>query len=180
MKFNRTPLAGVTVIEAEPQRDAREYFARTYCVSTFAALGLPFGAVHQTSVSYNARRGSMRGIHWQADPHPEAKIVRVTTGRIFDVAVDLRAGSPTFAQWFGCELDAERGESLLIPAGCGHGFLTLEDHCFVSYMMDADYAAESSRGARWNDRLFAIKWPFEAEIISERDRSWPDYRPHTA
>jgi dTDP-4-dehydrorhamnose 3,5-epimerase len=176
MKFRPTPLPGVTVIEIEPYRDERGFFARTYCAETFAAAGLPFGAVRQTSISHNPRRRSLRGIHWQAEANPEAKLVRVVSGRIFDVVVDLRAGSDSHARWFGIELDARRGNALLIPAGCGHGFITLDDDCLVDYAMDADYRPELARGARWDDRAFAIAWPCAPEVVSDRDRSWPDYR----
>ena len=180
MRFEPTPIASVTVVHAEPQSDERGSFARSYCAETFRAAGLPFGAVRQASISHNRRRGSLRGMHWQAEPKPEGKLVRVTAGRIYDVVLDLRPESATYLRWFARELDALTNDAVLIPPGCAHGFLTLEDDSVVSYMMDADFDAASARGVRWDDPAFAIAWPFRPELMSERDRTWPDYRPEHA
>jgi dTDP-4-dehydrorhamnose 3,5-epimerase len=162
-------------IEIAPLRDARGYFARTFCVDTLRAAGAQFGPVRQMSISVNDRKGTLRGLHWQAEPRPEAKIVRPVRGRIFDVALDLRPGSPAYRRWHGAELDAERQDALLIPPGCAHGFLTLQDDCAIEYIMDADYDPALARGARWDDPAFAIAWPLRPAVIGERDRAWPDF-----
>ncbi len=175
MKLKPTTIPGAIVIEIEPHRDERGFFARTYCFETLAAADAEFGAIRQTSVSFNAARGTLRGMHWQAEPRPEGKIVRASSGRIFDVIVDLRRDSPAFLKWFGIELSAAAHNALLIPKGCAHGFLTLEDNCAVEYAMDVDYAPDCARGARWNDPAFAIAWPFAPLAMSERDRTWPDF-----
>ena len=159
MKLGRTKLPGVFYLEIAPLSDARGYFARTFCAESLREAGAAFGAVRQMSISVNDKAGTLRGMHWQAEPKPEAKIVRPTAGRIFDVALDLRPASPTFRQWFGTELDAARHDALLIPAGCAHGFVTLENACAIEYLMDADYAPELARGVRWDDPAFAIAWP---------------------
>jgi len=175
VKLTQTKIPGALVIEIEPRRDERGFFARTYCFETLRAAGAPFGAIRQMSLSFNAERGTLRGMHWQAAPKPESKIVRASSGRIFDAIVDLRRESPAYLQWFGIELDARAHNALLIPPGCTHGFLTLEENCAVEYAMDADYAPECARGCRWNDRAFGIKWPFTPISMSERDRTWPDF-----
>ena len=174
MHLRETRLPGVLEIEVVPTRDERGLFARTFDETTFAAAGLP---THwpQCNTSWNERRGTLRGLHYQANPAPEPKLVRCTRGRVFDVAVDLRRGSNTFCRWTGVELSAGTRNALFIPAGFGHGFLTLEDGCEVFYQMGASYVAELSRGVRWNDSMFAIDWPFQPLVISERDASYPDF-----
>ena len=175
MKVIATKIPGVLVLDIEPIGDERGFFARTYCSETLRAGGAAFGSIRQTSISFNTERGTLRGLHWQAESSPEAKIVRVSSGRIFDVAVDLRPASPAYCKWFGVELDARRHNALLVPAGCAHGFLTLENDCTVEYAMDADYAPECARGCRWDDPAFGIAWPFAPAAMSERDRSWPRF-----
>ena len=175
MKLVATKIAGAFVLEIEPIADERGYFARTYCHETLRAAGAQFGSIRQTSVSHNKVRGTLRGLHWQAEPKPESKIVRVTAGRIYDVVVDLRRGSPTYCDWFGLELDARGNAALLIPTGCAHGLLTLEPDCTVEYAMDADFAPDFQRGASWDDSAFGIVWPFAPVAISERDRAWPRF-----
>ncbi len=176
MKFRHTRIPGVIRIDLEPQADERGSFARTYCEATFRQHGLePVGI--QCSISVNAKRGTLRGLHYQAPPAAEAKLVRCVRGRLFDVAVDLRPDSPAFRQWLGLELDAEAGEALYIPRGCAHGFLTLADDTAVYYQMGTEYAPEFARGVRWNDPAFGISWPFEPLHISERDASFPDFAP---
>jgi dTDP-4-dehydrorhamnose 3,5-epimerase len=175
MRLLETKIAGAFVIEFESQGDARGYFGRTYCFKTLRDAGAPFGTIRQMSVSFNKQRGTLRGMHWQAEPNPEAKIVRVSAGRIFDCIVDLRRVSPTYLQSFSVELDASSHNALLIPPLCGHGFLTLTDECSIEYAMDTDYAPELTRGARWNDPAFGIAWPASPAIISERDKTWPDF-----
>ena len=177
MKLTPIKIPGVLLIEIESVDDERGFFARTYCVDTLRAAGAAFGEIRQTSVSYNRERGTLRGLHWQAEPKQEAKIVHVSAGRIFDVIVDLRRDSAGYCDWFGVELDARRHDAVLIPAGCAHGFLTLEPDCTVEYAMDADYAPEFARGCGWDDPAFGIAWPFVPTVMSERDRTWPNFKP---
>ncbi|HEY4265273.1 MAG TPA: dTDP-4-dehydrorhamnose 3,5-epimerase family protein [Micropepsaceae bacterium] len=177
MKLTPIGIAGAFAIAIEPRCDERGYFARLYCCETLRRAGATFGTIRQTSISFNAERCTLRGLHFQAEPAPEGKIVRVSRGRIFDCFVDLRRDSPTHRHWFGTELSAEAQNALLIPPGCAHGFLTLEDNCAVEYMMDADYVPELARGCRWNDPAFGIVWPEMPRAMSERDRTWPDYAP---
>ncbi len=175
MKFQPTRIAGAFRIEIEPLADERGLFARTYCFESLRKAGAAFGTIRQMSLSISPASCTLRGLHYQASPKPEAKIVRATQGRIFDVMVDLRRNSPTYLTWIGAELDASAHHALLIPAGCAHGFLTLEDDCTVEYVMDADFEASLARGHRWNDPTFGIEWPFAPRVISERDRTWPDF-----
>ena len=176
MKFISTLIPGVVRIEPEPQVDERGSFARTYCGATFHAHGLePVGI--QCNISVNAKRGTLRGLHYQAPPAEEAKLVRCVRGRLFDVAVDLRPDSPAFRQWLGVELDAEEGQALYIPRGCAHGFLTLADDTALYYHMGTEYVPELARGVRWNDAAFSISWPFEPLHISARDAAFPDFAP---
>ena len=177
MKLTPTKIPGALVIEIEPLVDERGFFARTYCFETLRSAGAAFGTIRQTSISFNAKRGTLRGMHWQADPHPEGKIVRASSGRIFDVIIDLRPESPAYRGWFGIELDAKAQNALLVPAECAHGFLTLEANCAIEYVMDADYVPGLSRGCRWNDSAFGIEWPFAPITMSDRDNSWPDFVP---
>jgi dTDP-4-dehydrorhamnose 3,5-epimerase len=172
-----TGINGAFLVEIEPLGDDRGYFARTFCTEALRAAGAETGPLRQTSISVNPRRGTLRGLHWQAEPTGENKLVRPSAGRIFDVIVDIRPSSPTFRRWFGKDLDAARANALFVPRGCAHGFLTLSDEVTVEYGMDTDYDPASARGARWNDPAFAIVWPFEPLQIGERDRSWPDFAP---
>jgi dTDP-4-dehydrorhamnose 3,5-epimerase len=179
MVFRETPLAGVHVVELEPSSDARGSFVRTFDSELFGAHGLE-RCVAQCSASFNTRAGTLRGMHYQADPHGEAKLVRVTRGAIYDVAVDLRADSPTLAKWFPIELSAGDMRALYVPVGVAHGFQTLQDASEVQYQMAHPYVAEAAGGVRWDDPAFAIDWPTppsDGRLISERDRSWPDFSP---
>jgi len=176
VKFRATDIAGVVEIVPEVREDSRGGFARAFCTEEFAAAGLPF-AVVQANVSSNRVRGTLRGMHWQAAPSEEAKIVRAVAGRVWDVAVDLRAPSPTCGRWTAVELDARRGNALHIPVGCAHGFLTLEDNSDLLYLMGTAYRADLQRGARWNDPAFAIAWPFEPVVIAARDAAFADWKP---
>jgi dTDP-4-dehydrorhamnose 3,5-epimerase len=177
VKLIPTAIPGAFSILIEPHGDERGFFARTYCAETLKRASAQFGTIRQTSISFNAQKGTLRGLHWQAAPKPEGKIVRASRGRIFDCIVDLRRDSPTYLNAFGIVLDAAAHNALLIPQGCAHGFLTLEENCAVEYFMDADYAPELARGCRWNDPAFAIAWPAEPLAMSERDRTWPDFMP---
>jgi dTDP-4-dehydrorhamnose 3,5-epimerase len=176
VKFHPTALPGVMVVEITALQDERGLFARTYDTALFAAAGMP-SDWPQCNVSYNVRRGTLRGMHYQADPRPEPKLVRCTMGRVYDVAVDLRPDSPTFRRWFGVELSAARHNALFIPAGLAHGFLTLEDGCELFYQMGESYDAGLARGVRWNDPAFAIEWPFQPEVIADRDANFADFKP---
>jgi dTDP-4-dehydrorhamnose 3,5-epimerase len=174
IELHPTEVQGVMVVAPKASRDERGLFARTYDAATFAKAGLPT-EWPQCNTSWNVRKGTLRGMHFQGQPHPDAKIVRCTRGRIFDVAVDLRPNSPTFRSWTGTELSDVNRHALAIPAGCAHGFLTLEDNCEVYYMMGETYVPELARGVRWNDRAFGITWPSEPIVMAEKDASWPDF-----
>ena len=175
MRFTPTELAGAFVVELERHSDERGFFARTWCARELAEVGLP-GEFVQGNVSFNRRAGTMRGLHWQADPHAEDKLVRVTAGAVWDVMVDLRPGSPTRLAHVGLRLDADNRTALYIPKGFAHGFLTLADDTEVVYEMSAFYVPEAARGARWDDPAFGIHWPAAVEVISERDAGYPDYQ----
>jgi dTDP-4-dehydrorhamnose 3,5-epimerase len=174
MHFSETPLSGVWLVEPERLGDERGFFARTFDGDALRARGLA-GNILQCSISYNQTRGTLRGLHWQVAPYAEEKLVRCTMGRVFDVAVDLRRDSPTYKRWFSVELDAENRRQLYLPAGVAHGFQTLTDGCELFYQMSVPYHAELSRGARWNDPVFGIDWPLPPTVMSERDRSHPDF-----
>ena len=174
MIFEETRIAGVCVVEPERHVDERGFFARTWDTNEFREHGLN-GDLVQCSVSYNARRGTLRGLHYQVRPHEEAKLVRCTAGAIFDVAVDLRPASSTFKSWFGVELSAEDRRALYIGEGCAHGFITLTDDAEVLYQMSEFWAPDAARGARWNDPAFGIDWPAEPLVVNERDRTYPDF-----
>ncbi|MBB6430016.1 dTDP-4-dehydrorhamnose 3,5-epimerase [Algisphaera agarilytica] len=176
MRLEPTPIPGVHVVELEPIADERGAFARTFCWDTFAQAGITFDAV-QCNTSLNTKKHTLRGMHYQQAPHGEPKLVRVTQGRVFDVAVDLRPDSPTHRQWFGLELSADNHQSLYIPDGCAHGFITLEDDCEVFYMMGAPYVADAARGVRYDDPAFGIDWPAAPAVIGDRDAHYPDYTP---
>lgn len=174
MRFVPTEIGGVVIVELEPHNDERGYFARTHCPREFAAAGCPFVPV-QTSTSRNNAARTLRGMHYQAAPHGEAKLVRVMRGRIFDVALDLRLGSATRLRWTATELSADNGRALLIPEGVAHGFLTLEPDSDVLYMIDRMFEPGDGCGVRWNDPAFAIDWPAIPYMISATDAGFPDF-----
>ena len=174
MTFHETNLPGVFEVHIEPRYDERGFFARSWCQKEFEEHGLDPRLV-QCSVSFNSRKGTLRGLHYQAAPHPEAKVVRCTQGEIYDVVLDLRPQSPTFRDWIGMVLSAKNRVMLYIPEGCAHGFLTLEDQTEIFYQMSEFYHAESARGVRWDDPAFQIAWPGEVKVISERDRTYPNF-----
>jgi dTDP-4-dehydrorhamnose 3,5-epimerase len=174
VRFLELALPGSFLVHLEPHEDERGFFARAYCEREFAAHGLPT-RFPQCNLSRNRSRGTLRGMHYQAAPHREAKLVRCVTGAIHDVIVDLRPQSPTRGRWVGVDLTARGGEALYVPPGFGHGFLTLEDETDVFYQMGEFFVAEAARGFRWNDPAFAISWPFAPAVMSERDRSYPDF-----
>jgi dTDP-4-dehydrorhamnose 3,5-epimerase len=174
MNFVPLKLAGAYVIEPELRADHRGFFARTFCRDEFAALGL-VSAFVQCNASFNHKKGTLRGMHYQADPSPEVKLVRCTMGAAFDVIVDLRTGSPTYRQWESVELTAENRRAVYIPAGFAHGFQTLIDATELFYQMSEFYVPELAAGARWDDPALGIVWPpCETRIIADRDLAFPD------
>lgn len=174
MQFLTTSLPGVFEIRIERHCDERGFFARSWCEREFAAHGLNPGLV-QCSISFNARKGTLRGMHFQAAPCAEAKLVRCTTGSIHDVVLDLRPESPTYKNWVTLTLSAQNRSMAYIPEGCAHGFITLEDDTEVFYQMSEFFAPESAQGVRWNDPAFGIVWPTQVEVISKRDADYPDF-----
>jgi len=176
MRLGATAIPGCMIVDIEPHRDSRGFFARIWCAKEFAAAGLP-DRLAQSSLSRNTRRGTVRGLHFQRPPGQEGKLVRCVRGAILDVAVDLRHDSPTFRQHYAIELSAENYRALYIPPGCAHGFQTLVDETEVLYQMTAPFAPKLSAGVRWNDPAFGIRWPLGDVTILERDRSYPDFDP---
>jgi dTDP-4-dehydrorhamnose 3,5-epimerase len=176
MRFVETPVDGAFVIEFEANRDSRGEFSRTFCQEAFARAGVSM-QVLQTNISKNLRKMTLRGLHYQGDPHGEPKIVHCVRGRVFDVAVDLRPRSPTYCKWTSMELSPGGGRALYIPSGCAHGFLTLEDDSDLFYLMGAPFVPDSQRGVRWNDSAFKIAWPGEPAEITQRDAGYPDFSP---
>ena len=173
MKFTVTPLAGAWLVEPEPRRDDRGFFARAWCRDEFAAHGLAADFV-QCNISFSRDRGTLRGLHYQAAPHGEAKLVTCIRGRVFDAIVDLRPNSPSYRKWFGAELTEENRLMIYVPEGCAHGYLTLEDASEVMYPVTAAYHPASERGLRWNDAAIGIAWPMEPLVVSPKDREWAD------
>lgn len=174
MLIETTPLAGVLVVTPQKIEDERGFFARTFCQRELAEAGVDIHLV-QTNVSGNRHRGTLRGLHYQGEPHPDKKLVTCTRGAIFDVAVDLRKDSPTYCQWFGVELTADNRKGLYIPPGCAHGFITLVDYTDVNYLMGETFHADLAQGARWNDPAFAIDWPIKPAVMNDRDAHYPDW-----
>jgi dTDP-4-dehydrorhamnose 3,5-epimerase len=172
--FTATPLEGAYVVELKRLEDERGFFARSFCQKEFQAQGLD-ARLAQCNVSFNAKRGTLRGLHYQAAPHGEAKLVRCTQGAIWDVMVDLRRDSPTFKRWFGAELSASNRRALYIPDGFAHGFQTLVDDAEVLYLMSEFYQPDAARGLRWNDPAFRIEWPLADPVMSERDRAFKPF-----
>lgn len=176
MIFLDTAIPGVFVLETEPMVDERGLFARVYCAEEFARREL-CTTYAQCSVSCNTSAGSLRGMHYQAAPHGEVKLVRCTAGVIFDVVLDLREDSPAFLRWEAVVLSAENRRQLYIPEGVAHGFQTMADETEVFYQISTPFRPEAARGVRWDDPAFGISWPDAPSVISERDRSFPDFRP---
>jgi dTDP-4-dehydrorhamnose 3,5-epimerase len=174
MRFQKTDLDGAWLIELEPVCDNRGFFSRTFCVNEFSAHGMETGFV-QHSLSYSARRGTLRGMHFQSPPFSEVKVIECVKGMIFDVIIDLRPQSPTFGQWRGFELTAENRRQLYVPAGFAHGFQTLADDTEVRYLISAFYQPAAARGLRHNDPAFAIAWPLPVTVVSGKDQEWPNF-----
>jgi len=175
MKFRELKIRDAVAVEVEPREDSRGLFARTFCQEEFEKHGLA-GRFVQCNTSYNVKRGTLRGMHFQRMPHEEGKLVRCTQGAIWDVALDLRPDSPTFLVWEGVELTAANRMALYLPAGIAHGFQTLTDQAEVFYQMTEFYHSDLADGVRWNDAAFGIRWPIADPILSERDRSYPPFK----
>jgi len=174
MRFFETRLDGARLIDLEPVGDERGFFSRTFCVREFASHGLETSFV-QHSLSHSAKRGTLRGMHFQTPPHGEVKLVECSKGAIWDVIIDIRRKSPTFGQWQGFELTAENHRHLYIPIGFAHGFQTLSDNTEVRYLISQFYEPSAASGLRYDDKAFAISWPLAVTVISDKDRLWPDF-----
>lgn len=176
MIFTESPLPGAYLVDLERWSDDRGFFARTYCSDEFAAQGLGM-PLRQCSVSYNARKGTLRGLHYQTAPHEEYKLVRCTSGVIFDVIVDIRPHSGHYRRWFGTELSAQNRRAVFIPPGFAHGFMSLSDDAEVYYMISVPHAPAHAQGFRWNDPAFGIQWPQAPSVMSARDAAYPLLHP---
>lgn len=176
MLLTEVPIPGALVVDVDAHRDDRGLFARTWCQREFAARGIHAPLV-QCSISFNSRAGTLRGMHYQASPEPEAKLVRCTRGRIYDVVLDLRPDSPAFLRHVGVMLSAQNRRSVWVPEGCAHGFLTLEPESEVFYQMSRHFAPELARVVRWDDPAFGLEWPGPVRVISPRDATAPDFVP---
>ena len=177
MHFTETRIAGVVLVDADVFEDQRGLFAVAWRPEEFEARGLET-RIAQASLALTRRRGSIRGLHYQAAPFEEAKVIRAVRGGVFDVAVDLRRDSPTFLQWAGAELTADNRRAMYIPPGCAHGYQTLADDTEVFYFVSAAYSPPHQRGARWNDPAFNVQWPLgPPTAIHERDAGYPDFDP---
>lgn len=176
MRFAEGPIPGAWTIDPAPHADERGRFMRAWCADEFAAHGIAFTPL-QANLGFSHRAGTLRGLHYQVAPHEEAKLVRCTRGRVFDVLVDLRPRSPTFGRWFGVELSAENGRMLFVPPLCAHGYQTLDDASEIYYMASAAYAPDAARGLRYDDPTAAIRWPLPPVALSEQDRTWPHLDP---
>ena len=172
MKLHETTIAGVMLVELDRHGDERGFFARTFCAREFEAAGLR-PTVAQANLAFNRQAGTLRGLHFQRPPAAEAKLIRCTRGRVFDVAVDIRPESPTYLAHVGVVLDPEERRALYVPEGCAHGYLTLADDCEVSYLVSEFYTPEAEGGLRWDDPRLAIDWPARVRVVSEKDAGWP-------
>jgi dTDP-4-dehydrorhamnose 3,5-epimerase len=175
MKLVPGSIHGAHVVDIEPIVDERGFFGRIWCEDEFAAHGLT-ASWAQSNLQFSPRRGTLRGLHYQADPHSEVKLVRCTSGAVFDVAVDLRPSSPTYLEWMGTELTAENRRLVWVPEGCAHGYLTLAAGSEVYYLTSHPYVPDAATGVRYDDPAFAIDWPGDVEVIAPRDLEWPDFR----
>jgi dTDP-4-dehydrorhamnose 3,5-epimerase len=172
--FREGEVAGAFALELERRRDERGWFARSWCERELAERGL-VARIAQVNTQWSPQPGTLRGLHWQAAPHAEAKVVRCTRGAVYDVVVDVRPGSPTFRRWMARELSADAGTMLYAPEGCAHGYLTLKEDTEVTYFTSAVYAPGAVRGVRFDDPAFGIRWPAAVRLLSEQDRGWPDF-----
>lgn len=179
MKFSALTINGAFCIESEALADERGFFARVFCQNEFQKMGLAH-EIRQTSLSFNKTAGTVRGMHYQKAPAEEAKIITCAQGSLFDVLLDLRHGSPTFGQWTGVTLEAKSGVMVYVPKGCAHGFQTLEDDTAVYYQMFEFFNPALAAGVRYDDKRFGIRWPSPVAVISDKDRSYPDFQPEAA
>lgn len=175
MRFIPTDLEGAFIVELHKIQDERGSFARAFCANEFSSQGLTANLV-QANTAVSRHKGTLRGMHYQASPHAEAKLVRCIRGAAFDVMIDLRPESPTYCRWFGLELSAGGDRMLYVPEGFAHGYQTLEDDTELYYLVSEYYTPEAERGVRWNDPRFNISWPLTSGLhLSEKDQNWPDY-----
>jgi dTDP-4-dehydrorhamnose 3,5-epimerase len=172
MYFTQASIPGVWTIDPDSREDERGRFFRAWCAKEFAENGIAFTPV-QANMGFSLRKGTVRGMHFQVAPAPEAKLVRCTRGSMFDVALDLRPDSPTYGQWFGAELSSDNGRSLYLPENCAHGYQTLEDSTEMHYMSSAFYTPNAANGVRFDDPAFGIEWRETITVVSEQDRNWP-------
>ncbi len=175
MIFTETHLKGAYIIDLELHKDERGFFGRSWCQQEFEEHGLN-PRLAQCNISFNKQRGTLRGMHYQADPYPEAKLVRCTLGAAYDVIIDLRPHSVTFKRWLAMELTENNHRALYVPEGFAHGFQTLADHTEVFYQMSEFFHPEAVRGLRWNDPAFGVEWPIEILAISDKDKYYPDWK----
>ncbi|KHD05766.1 dTDP-4-dehydrorhamnose 3,5-epimerase [Candidatus Thiomargarita nelsonii] len=176
MRFITTPLVGAYTIELEGKGDERGFFARFFCKKEFEQLSLATDFV-QINNSLSAKKGTLRGMHYQLPPASEVKLIRCIQGALYDAIIDIRPDSPTYRQWFGVELTSNNRKMLYVPQGFAHGFITLEDNTELLYLVSSYYEPQAERGIRYNDPLFAIDWPVEPVVVSDKDRNWPDFNP---
>ena len=174
MKFSPTPIAGAYIVDVEPRSDERGSFSRIFCTAEFGAAGIEFAAA-QISIANSVHTLTLRGMHFNAPPFQEAKLVRCIRGSIHEVAIDLRRDSPSFRQWIGLELSHGNGRALFVPAGCAQGYLTLQADCDVLYQMDRAHVPGVDRGVRWDDPAFGVQWPQQPGVMHPRDANYPDY-----
>jgi len=176
MKFIKTDIEGAFVVELEKFGDERGFFARAFCEKEFNKAGISFEPV-QANIGFSSEKYTLRGMHYQTGQHAESKLVRCTKGAIYDIILDMRPNSPTYKEWFAAELSAENRKMLFLPAGCAHGYQTMEENSEIFYMVSAFYEPDSEQGVRWNDPAFNIRWmQTENIIISEKDKNWPDFK----
>jgi dTDP-4-dehydrorhamnose 3,5-epimerase len=179
MIFTKGKIQDAYILDIEKYEDERGFFGRAFCQKEFKEHGLDQNVV-QANVSFSKQRGTLRGLHYQTRPYREAKLMRCTRGAIYDVIADVRSDSPTFKQWMGVELTADNYRMLYVPKGCAHGFITLEDDTEALYQVSAFYAPEHERGLRYDDPAFGIEWPIDVQVISDKDRQWPDFEEASA
>lgn len=176
MIFKRTPLPDAYLIQVERREDERGYFGRFFCSRELKQHGIDFN-IAQSNISYNKKKGTLRGMHLQLAPNEEAKLVHCVSGSIYDVIIDMRENSPTYCQWFGTELSAENGIMIYIPKGFAHGFITLANDTRILYQMSQFYAPGAEKAFRWNDPFFNIQWPIEPQVMSDKDTEHPMFQP---
>lgn len=174
MKFRKTKIKGVYVIESEPKKDERGYFLRAFCKKEIMRLGTDFKLV-QVNRSFTKRKGTIRGLHYQKPPHQEDKIIQCLKGEIYNVVLDLRINSSTFGKWVSERLNEKNRRMILVPKGCANGLQTLTDNCEIEYFMSEYYSPKCGAGIRWNDPFFKLKWPIKKAFLSQKDKGWKYY-----